>query len=82
MTHPSTEAHRFTTVGKRVYVRGDCPRCRHATSDAGPPDWQPARVVEYTERDADGKTVACVNELQPCPWTLCPRRRAHDDRGS
>ncbi len=74
MQHPSTEAHRFTTDGPRTYVPGDCPRCGHATSDAGPPDWQPARVVEYRECAPDGEGVR-VNELQPCPWTLCPRRR-------
>ena len=79
MRHPSTEAHRFTTVGTRVYVRGDCPRCKHATSNDAPPGWQPARVVEYIERDPAGKTVAWVNELQPCPWTLGPRRTGRDD---
>ena len=35
-----------------------------------------AGVVEYPQRDDNGKAVALVNELQPCPWTLCPRRTA------
>ncbi len=58
MRHPSTEAHRFTTVGTRVYMRGDCPHCRHTVSDASAPGWQPAGIVEYTERDTYGETVA------------------------
>ena len=75
MRHPSADAHRFASSGPRIYARGDCPRCKHAASTAGPPSWQPARVVEYTERDTRGGRVL-VNELQPCPWTLCPRRTA------
>ena len=78
MHHPSTEGHRFTTNGPRAYVRGDCTKCKHATAAAGPPAWQPARVVEYSEREPDGGIVL-VNELQPCPWTLCPRRVASRD---
>ena len=81
MAQVFSELHHFTTEGPRTYVRGDCRHCGHTTTDIGPDDCQPMRIVEYVDADDDGVSVAWVSELQPCPWALCPRRRTRPGNG-